>query len=130
MANDLPAAATTDDYPVFLIEDDAVVRKGYAQALSIAGIPVRAFADAESAFAALPGCLPGAVVSDVRLPGRDGLAVLREMRQHDRELPVVLVTGHGDVAMAVDAMRLGANASVLAAILRFGVVAPGIDRIS
>jgi two-component system C4-dicarboxylate transport response regulator DctD len=109
LPNDLPAAAPDDDYPVFLIEDDAVVRKGCAQALSIANIPVRAFADAESAFAALAGCLPGAVVTDVRLPGRDGLAVLREMRQRDRELPVVLVTGHGDVAMAVEAMRLGAH---------------------
>jgi two-component system C4-dicarboxylate transport response regulator DctD len=107
--NDLPQAAPGNDYPVFLIEDDAVVRKGCAQALSIANIPVRAFADAESAFAALAGCLPGAVVTDVRLPGRDGLAVLREMRQRDRELPVVLVTGHGDVAMAVEAMRLGAH---------------------
>ena len=109
MPNDLPQAAPGNDYPVFLIEDDAVVRKGCAQALSIANIPVRAFADAESAFAALAGCLPGAVVTDVRLPGRDGLAVLREMRQRDRELPVVLVTGHGDVAMAVEAMRLGAH---------------------
>jgi two-component system C4-dicarboxylate transport response regulator DctD len=107
--NDLPQAAPGNDYPVFLIEDDAVVRKGCAQALSIANIPVRAFADAEAAFAALPGCLPGAVVTDVRLPGRDGIAVLREMRQRDRELPVVLVTGHGDVAMAVEAMRLGAH---------------------
>lgn len=109
MPNDLPQAAPGNDYPVFLIEDDAVVRKGCAQALSIANIPVRAFADAESAFAALAGCLPGAVVTDVCLPGRDGLAVLREMRQRDRELPVVLVTGHGDVAMAVEAMRLGAH---------------------
>ena len=109
MSNDQPQVALGDDYPVFLIEDDAVVRKGCAQALSIADIPVRAFADAESAFAALAGCLPGAVVTDVRLPGRDGLAVLREMRQRDRELPVVLVTGHGDVAMAVEAMRLGAH---------------------
>jgi two-component system C4-dicarboxylate transport response regulator DctD len=109
VSNDQPQVALGDDYPVFLIEDDAVVRKGCAQALSIADIPVRAFADAESAFAALAGCLPGAVVTDVRLPGRDGLAVLREMRQRDRELPVVLVTGHGDVAMAVEAMRLGAH---------------------
>ena len=109
MPNDLPEAASAAEYPVFLIEDDAVVRKGCAQALAIADIPVRAFADAESAFAALAGCLPGAVVTDVRLPGRDGMAVLREMRQRDRELPVVLVTGHGDVAMAVEAMRLGAH---------------------
>jgi len=97
------------DFPVFLIEDDAIVRKGCEQALSLAGLPVRAFADAESALLALRDGMPGAVVSDVRLPGRDGLALMREMRQHDRELPVVLVTGHGDVALAVQAMREGAH---------------------
>ncbi|MDE2586562.1 MAG: sigma-54-dependent Fis family transcriptional regulator, partial [Betaproteobacteria bacterium] len=52
---------------------------------------------------------PGAVVSDVRLPGKDGIALLHELQQRDRELPVILVTGHGDVAMAVQAMRDGAH---------------------
>ncbi len=96
------------DFPVFLVEDDAAVRKGCEQALSIADIPVRAFADAEKLLAALATATPALVVSDVRLPGRDGLALLRELRQHDRELPVLLMTGHGDVAMAVEAMREGA----------------------
>lgn len=95
--------------PVFLIEDDAAVRKGCEQALSIADIPVRGFADGESMLAALATQAPALVVSDIRLPGKDGLSLLRELRQLDREMPVLLMTGHGDVAMAVEAMREGAH---------------------
>ena len=95
---------------VFLIEDDRAVRKGCEQALAIADIAVRGFADAESMLAAMTqGARPALVISDVRLPGRDGLTLLRELRQIDRELPVLLITGHGDVAMAVEAMREGAQ---------------------
>lgn len=104
-----PSGGLLADMPVFLVEDDAAVRKGCEQALSIAEIPVRAFADAEAMLLTLAaGATPGLVVSDVRLPGRDGMALLRELRQRDTELPVLLVTGHGDVGMAVEAMRLGA----------------------
>jgi len=95
--------------PVFLVEDDPAVRMGSAQALTLAGLEVHSFADAEGALAALATTRPGAVVSDVRLPGRDGIALLGELHQLDRELPVILVTGHGDVAMAVQAMRDGAH---------------------
>ncbi|WP_247364947.1 response regulator, partial [Ralstonia pseudosolanacearum] len=105
-SSELSSAA--DLAPVFLIEDDDVVRLGCEQALTLADLPVRPFADAESALAALAAQTPSVVVSDVRLPGRDGLAVLREMLRHDRQLPVILVTGHGDVSMAVTAMRAGA----------------------
>ena len=96
------------EHSVFLVEDDAAVRKGCEQALSLADIPVRGFADGESMLAALATGNPALVVTDVRLPGRDGLSLLRELHQHDRELPVLLMTGHGDVAMAVEAMREGA----------------------
>lgn len=96
------------DLPVFLVEDDAAVRKGCEQALSIADIPVRGFADGEAMLAALASTTPALVVSDVRLPGKNGLTLLRELRQYDRDLSVVLITGHGDVAMAVEAMREGA----------------------
>ncbi|QRM20075.1 response regulator [Dechloromonas sp. TW-R-39-2] len=95
--------------PVFFVEDDTAVRKGCEQALSLADIPVRGFADAEAMLAALATATPALVVTDVRLPGRDGLALLRDLHQHDRELPVLLITGHGDVAMAVEAMREGAH---------------------
>ena len=93
---------------VYLVEDDPIVRRGCEQALSLAHIGVAAFGNAESAIEALTHEEPLAVVTDVRLPGRDGLHLLRDLHQHDRELPVILVTGHGDVAMAVDAMRQGA----------------------
>ena len=96
------------DAPVFFVEDDAAVRKGCEQALALADIPVRGFADGEAMLAALATATPAMVVTDVRLPGRDGLTLLRELRQHDRDLPVLLITGHGDVAMAVEAMREGA----------------------
>ncbi|HXE39674.1 MAG TPA: sigma-54 dependent transcriptional regulator [Azonexus sp.] len=96
------------EHPVFFVEDDAAVRKGCEQALALADIAVRGFADGEAMLAALAGTGPALVVSDVRLPGKDGLTLLRELRQHDRELPVLLITGHGDVAMAVEAMREGA----------------------
>ena len=95
--------------PVFLVEDDGAVRKGCEQALALADIAVRGFADAEAMLAALATSRPALVVSDIRLPGRDGMALLRELRQFDRDLPVLLVTGHGDVAMAVEAMREGAH---------------------
>jgi two-component system C4-dicarboxylate transport response regulator DctD len=93
---------------VFLVEDDAAVRKGCEQALAIADIAVRGFADGEAMLAALAATTPALVVSDVRLPGLDGITLLRRLRQVDRDLPVLLMTGHGDVAMAVEAMRDGA----------------------
>lgn len=101
--------ASASALPVFLIEDDPDVRRACTQSLLIAGFEVRSFADAEAALAAQAKEMPGMVVSDLRLPGQDGLALLREMRQHDRELPVVLITGHGDVSVAVEAMREGAH---------------------
>lgn len=93
---------------VFLVEDDEAVRKGCEQALSLADIRVRTFANAEHMMKALATEIPALVVTDVRLPGMDGLTLMRELRQTDRDMPVVLMTGHGDVTMAVDAMRDGA----------------------
>ncbi|WP_024301449.1 sigma-54 dependent transcriptional regulator [Pseudogulbenkiania sp. MAI-1] len=99
---------TDSALPVFLVEDDPVVRHGCAQALRLAGFAVTDFGDAESALTALEQASPGALVSDVRLPGRDGLALLQLARRLDPELPVILITGHGDVTLAVQAMREGA----------------------
>ncbi len=93
---------------IYLVEDDAAVRHGCEQALSLADLPVRGFGDAEALLAALNEHPPALVVSDVRLPGMDGLSLLRQLQRLDSELPVLLMTGHGDVGMAVEAMRLGA----------------------
>lgn len=100
--------STHDAARVLLVEDDPGVRMAAAQTLQLAGFEVVSVESAEAALAELVPDDAGIVVSDVRLPGRDGLSLLREVRRIDPELPVTLVTGHGDVAMAVEAMREGA----------------------
>lgn len=94
--------------PIFLIEDDVAVRRGCEQALKLAGMSVRSFGDAESALLACQEQTPAVVVTDVRLPGMGGMDVLQALQKQDRELSVVLITGHGDISMAVQAMRAGA----------------------
>ena len=79
-----------------------------AQALTLAGYQVRAFADARAALAAIPRDFGGTIVSDIRMPGMDGFALLAAVRERDADLSVILVTGHGDVAMAVSALHQGA----------------------
>ena len=82
-----PRPSSMAERPVFFVEDDAAVRKGCEQALSLADSPVRGFADGETMLAALASASPALVVSDVRLPGTGRPdAALRELRQHDREL--------------------------------------------
>ncbi|RMX03557.1 sigma-54-dependent Fis family transcriptional regulator [Corticibacter populi] len=93
---------------VLLVEDDADVRLGCQQALELAGFAVEAHASVETARGALHPGAPLVIVCDVRLPGTSGLAWLPQVLAQDTELPFILVTGHGDVAMAVQAMRQGA----------------------
>ena len=99
---------SADGMQVLYVEDDAVVRKGVRQALELAGLTVLACASAEEALPSLSPAFRGILLSDVRLPGMDGLKLLRLSVERDPTLPVILVTGHGDVSMAVDAMRQGA----------------------
>lgn len=96
------------DCIVLLIEDDPDLRAACSQALELEDIPVRALSDAESALIEIGSDFAGILVSDVRLPGKSGLDLLSEVRKRDSEIPVILMTGHGDIAMAVSAMRDGA----------------------
>ncbi|MED5619164.1 sigma-54-dependent transcriptional regulator [Ideonella sp. BN130291] len=100
--------AATTSAEVLLVEDDLGVQMAAAQTLRLGGFQVSCCTSAEEALRRIGPGYAGIVISDVRLPGRDGLALLRELRRTDPELPVALVTGHGDVAMAVEAMREGA----------------------
>jgi two-component system C4-dicarboxylate transport response regulator DctD len=93
---------------VLLIEDDAAVRIGCEQALQLAGFPVESFESAEAALGHIKTGMPAIVVTDVRLPGMDGLAFLQHVMGVEAQLPVILTTGHGDITMAVEAMRAGA----------------------
>ncbi|QET03804.1 MULTISPECIES: sigma-54-dependent transcriptional regulator [Cupriavidus] len=101
------------DLAVTIVEDDPDVRLGCEQALRLEGIPTRTAASAEAALRDIQtqmegGLHPGIVVTDVRLPGRDGMSLLAALREQDPTLPVILITGHGDVSLAVQAMKQGA----------------------
>jgi len=98
----------TESGTVILIDDDLDVLRSCAQSLELAGLAVEAHERADPVLARLGPDTDGIVVSDIRMPGIDGLALMRAALAVDRDLPVVLITGHGDVPLAVEAMRAGA----------------------
>ena len=93
---------------VAIIDDEADMRESVAQWMQLSGFEPVAFEAAEPALKVLGADFPGIVVSDIRMPGIDGMALLRRLQSIDPGLPVILMTGHGDVPMAVEAMRIGA----------------------
>jgi len=93
---------------VAIIDDEADMRQSISQWLALSGFDTETYASAEEALRRIGADYPGIVVSDVRMPGIDGMALLRRLLGVDPALPVILVTGHGDVPMAVEAMRVGA----------------------
>lgn len=94
--------------PVIIIDDEKHLRISLGQTLELAGYQVQSFESAEPALKALSPEWPGVVVSDIRMPGMDGMAFLQQARSLDSDLPVILITGHGDISTAVAAMRQGA----------------------
>ncbi len=99
----------TDALKVLIIEDDPDVALGCEQALQLEGIAAECVGSAEQARRRLGRDFRGVVISDIRLPKMDGMIFLREILAIDPELPVVLITGHGDISMAVQAMKDGAQ---------------------
>ncbi len=97
-----------DGLKVLLVEDDPAVRAGGEQALQLAGLTVESFATAELAQRHIKPHFAGIVITDVRLPGMSGIDFLGAIKTIDAHIPVILVTGHGDISMAVQAMRDGA----------------------
>jgi len=93
---------------VFFVDDDPDIRAAVRQGLELADFRVVCFDSAEAALPRLSRGVNGIVVTDIRMPGADGTELMRRVLEIDPAIPVVLVTGHGDVAMAVDAMRAGA----------------------
>jgi two-component system response regulator FixJ len=93
---------------VHVIDDDIGVRQSLAFLLSTAGLAVRVHESAVAFLAALPEAQGGCIVTDVRMPGMDGLELQRRLRENKIGLPVIVMTGHGDVALAVEAMKAGA----------------------
>ena len=93
---------------VAIIDDERDMRLSISQWLSLSGYEPESFASAEDALASVNSNYPGVVISDIKMPGMDGIKLLKKLMGQDSQLPVILITGHGDVPMAVEAMRLGA----------------------
>jgi len=93
---------------IHLIDDDEAVRQALAFLLATAGHAVRVYESGEAFLSAAGTVQPGCIVSDVRMPGIDGLALQRRLKEIGVTLPVVIMTGHADVPLAVEAMKAGA----------------------
>jgi FixJ family two-component response regulator len=98
----------TQDHVVFVVDDDASMRMAIKRLVEAVGMNVETFASGKEFLDSQLPDVPACVVLDVRLPGMSGLDIQRELAQRDRPLPVVFVTGHGDIPMSVRAMKDGA----------------------
>lgn len=98
----------SEDAAVHVIDDDEAVRHSLAFLFEAAGFAVRCHESAEAFLEIAPRLKAGCVLTDVRMPGMDGLALQRRLRELDMDLPVIVMTGHGDVPIAVQALKAGA----------------------
>ena len=98
----------TDDYVIHIIDDDAAVRRTLELLVRSAGYPAETYATASAYLGSDPKCTEGCVLLDICMPGMDGLRLLEVLAQSRPTMPVVMMTGHGDVGTAVKAMKLGA----------------------
>jgi two-component system response regulator FixJ len=95
-------------YPIYIVDDEAEVRSALAFMLAAGGAPARSFAGVAEFLEALPDLEPGCLLIDIRMPGRDGIELLAELKGRGIDWPAVIMTGHGEVPLAVQAIRGGA----------------------
>ena len=93
---------------IAIVDDEQDMRQSISQWLALSGYDTETFASAEEALKTLGPEYPGIVISDIKMPGMGGMQVLKKRMGSDSALPVIMITGHGDVPMAVEAMRVGA----------------------
>jgi len=93
---------------VFVVDDDASVRDSLRRLITSVGLKVEVFPNARAFLTGLRSDTPGCLVLDVRLPGLSGLDLQRELAETDAALPIIFLTGHGDIPMSVQAMKAGA----------------------
>ena len=93
---------------IAIVDDEKDMRQSISQWLALSGFDTETYSSAEEALKGLGNDFPGIVVSDIKMPGMDGMQFLRKLKGVDSSLPVIMITGHGDVPMAVEAMRMGA----------------------
>jgi two-component system, LuxR family, response regulator FixJ len=94
---------------IFLIDDHASVRDALGEMLGVLGYSVKAYESADVFLAAIDERELGCIVADVRMPGTDGIGLVRELARRGIAMPVVLISGHADVPMAVAAIKSGAR---------------------
>lgn len=100
--------SNTADTVVHIVDDEEAVRTSLAFLLSSAGFAVRVHESATAFLAIASDVGNGCLITDLRMPDMDGVELLRRLRQNDAMLPAIVITGHGDVQMAVEAMKNGA----------------------
>jgi two-component system response regulator FixJ len=101
--------STMEPEPViYVIDDDEAVRQSLEFLLKTADMNVRGFDSAKSFLEVLPEIRAGCIVTDVRMPDITGIDLLRKLKELGVEMPVIVITGHGDIALAVEAMKIGA----------------------
>lgn len=104
MTSENPAAARA----VHIIDDDQALRESLAFLLRTHQLEVRSFDSAKTFLDALPDASLGCVITDIRMPGMSGVDLLRRLKELKVSVPVIVITGHGDVSLAVEAMKIGA----------------------
>lgn len=97
------------DMLVHVVDDDDAMRESLEFLLGSAGFSVRLYDSAKPLLDALDSIASGCILTDVRMPETDGFELLRRVRESSRPVPVIVMTGHGDVPLAVEAMKLGAH---------------------
>ena len=93
---------------IAIVDDEQDMRQSISQWLALSGFETETFAKAEDALKSIGPDFPGIVVTDIKMPGMDGMQFLKKIMSVDSSVPVIMITGHGDVPMAVEAMRIGA----------------------
>ena len=107
---------------IYVIDDDDAVRQSLEFLLKTAGVNVRTFESGKAFLDMLPQIRSGCVVTDVRMPEITGIDVLKRVKETNPDLPVIVITGHGDISLAVEAMKIGA--------VDFQLLPEGVTRLS
>lgn len=102
------ANATTKAATVFVVDDDPSMRDSMRWLIESVGLKVEAYANADSFMEQFTGDVPGCLVLDVRMPGTSGMELLDNLKGRGVQLPIIMISGHGDVPMAVQALKRGA----------------------
>ena len=100
--------STMPDPMIYVVDDDDAVRQSLEFLLSTAGIKSLGFESGKAFLDVLPQIDTGCIITDIRMPEITGIELLKQVRQQKPDLPVIVITGHGDIALAVEAMKIGA----------------------